>query len=165
MPAGDARGEETNHRMTDQERDPEAATGPETATDETEPANDESGTDTAEAAEAEATEAEDGDQDEDAGDAFAEPEAAAPAAPSRRKRRNRDAAKALAAAPSVAEEAVHITDRASALFVIGVTLVFVVILLNGMLLGHRGFITEALATPKPTPVVTPSPAVTAGAVW
>ena len=85
----------------------------------------------------------------------------APAAPSRRKGRGRDAAKPVAAAPSVAEEAVHITDRASAVFVIGVTLVFVVILLNGMLLGKRGFITQALATPKPTPGVTASPVASA----
>ena len=108
----------------------------------------------------------DGAVDEDAGPGapVAEPEpepAVAPAAPSRRKSRGRDAAKPVAAAPSVAEEAVHITDRASAVFVIGVTLVFVVILLNGMLLGKRGFITQALATPKPTPGVTASPVASA----
>lgn len=58
-----------------------------------------------------------------------------------------------AAAPSVAQEAVHVQDRASAIFVIGLVGVFVAIIGYGLLFGHSGLISGALATPKPIPTV------------
>ena len=58
-----------------------------------------------------------------------------------------------AAAPSVAQEAVHIQDRASAWFVIITVGVFVAILAYGLLFGHKGFISGVLATPRPVPTI------------
>ncbi len=157
MPAGDARGEETDHRMTDEERDPEAAHGPDTATD-----------DTATAPLA-ATDGPDGpddtvelDEDEDE-DEDEEPETAPAAAPGPaaagtrggRRARSQPPSKAAPVVASVSEQAVHIGDRASAVFTIGVVGVFVAILLYGMLLGHGGFVTNLMATPTPAPTVVP----------
>ena len=59
-------------------------------------------------------------------------------------------------APTVSEQAVHINDRASAVFVIVVVAVFAVIFLNALLLGHRGTFSGLF----PTPVVTEEPQAT-----
>jgi hypothetical protein len=67
---------------------------------------------------------------------------------------------AVPAGQSVAERAVHLTDRASAIFVVAVVLTFVGILLYGMLAGSAGFFTP-LATPAPTPTEAPIPSESA----
>ncbi len=60
------------------------------------------------------------------------------------------------AGPSVAERAVHLEDRASAIFVLAIVATFVGILLYGMLAGGDGFFTP-LPTPSPTPTEEPIP--------
>jgi hypothetical protein len=55
---------------------------------------------------------------------------------------------------TVSEQAVHIDDRISKLFVAGTVAVFVLILLNGLLLGRNGAL-------SPTPTPTPVPSATA----
>jgi hypothetical protein len=59
-------------------------------------------------------------------------------------------------APSPSEIAVHVREDVSKVFVIGAVAVFVVILLNGLVLGRGGFLT-------PIPTETPSPSPTASA--
>ncbi len=68
-----------------------------------------------------------------------------------------------AAAPTAADDAVHVTDRASAYFVIGIVAVFAAILLYALLFGNNGLVSDVLATPKPaaTPIVTLAPTVEA----
>jgi hypothetical protein len=70
----------------------------------------------------------------------------------REARRLRGRATPAVASPS--EQAVHIDDRISKLFVAGTVAVFVLIFLNGLLLGRGGAL-----VPEPTP--TPVPSVTA----
>jgi hypothetical protein len=67
-----------------------------------------------------------------------------------------DVRRAGPAGPGVAERAVHLSDRASAIFVIGIVLTFVGILVYGMLAGSSGFLTP-LPTPGPTPTEEPIP--------
>ena len=69
-------------------------------------------------------------------------------------------ARADAGAPG--EAPIHITDNASKWFVIGTVLLFVLILLNGMLLGVGGFLTP-VATPTPVVTAAPSAAPSAAA--
>lgn len=147
--------------MTDEERDPEAANGPDPAAEDADREAD--GADDAEGlAENEADEYED---EEEAAPASA-PKAVADARGGRRAR-SQPPAKAAPVVASVSEQAVHVGDRASALFVIGVVGVFVAILLYGMLLGHGGFVTNVMATPTPVPTVVPvasaSPSASASA--
>jgi 2-oxoglutarate dehydrogenase E2 component (dihydrolipoamide succinyltransferase) len=164
MPRGDARGEETDQRMTDQERDPEADGGTDAAPGEPDDATIPDEEQAVDEADGEGDEAEGELEEEGEGEPEREPEpeparpAAAAQPPSRR---GRAPAPTKAAAPSVSEQAVRVSDRASAVFVIGVTGVFVAMLLYGMLLGHGGFVTDALATPRPTKAPTPVPTVTA----
>lgn len=95
----------------------------------------------------------------------------APAAPSRRGGRDREPAPARGRAakaddrdeghgPVGADGAIRITDNPSKWFVIGTIAIFVLILLNGMILGVGGLATPI---PTPTPVVTPAPTVKASA--
>jgi hypothetical protein len=56
---------------------------------------------------------------------------------------------------SPSEQAVHIDDRVSKLFVAGTVAVFVLILLNGLLLGRNGALV-------PTPIPSPVPSATVG---
>jgi hypothetical protein len=58
-----------------------------------------------------------------------------------------------AAAPSVAQEAVHVQDRASAVFVIVLVGAFVAIIGYGLVFGYAGFVSGILATPKPVPTI------------
>ena len=51
--------------------------------------------------------------------------------------------------------AVHVDDRVSAIFVIGVIAVFVLIFLNALVLGKGGFLTP-LPTPKPVASLAPA---------
>lgn len=59
-------------------------------------------------------------------------------------------------APTVSEVAVHVSDPASRIFVIGTVVVFVGILLFGIFMGNGGILTGT-PTPKPTAVPTASP--------
>jgi hypothetical protein len=137
--------------MTDKERDPEAI-GPADATDEDETADD----------------AELIDETDEA-DELAEPGAqavsgtaargAADAAPIGKRSRDRRAIPTAGAAPTLSEQAVHIDDRPTAVFVIAIVAVFAAILVYGLLLGQKGFISGFF--PTPTPIVTPTPAPTA----
>ena len=153
--------------MTEHERDPEA-TGPEGATDETDAAD--AATD-ADDGDSELEEAEELEAAEDLGDADLEPEpeaaveptepgrAAAAAVPGAGARRMRGRPPVKAAAPSVSELAVKVSDRASAAFVLGLTGLFAAILVYGMLFGHAGFLSALF--PPPTPAPTASPVVSA----
>ena len=87
--------------------------------------------------------------------------------PSPRRRRGRGPTKAprgksqqpakpVKAAPTVSEQAVHVKDRASAIFVIVVVGVFAVIFLNALFFGHKGMFSGLL--PHATPVATEAPA-------
>jgi hypothetical protein len=60
------------------------------------------------------------------------------------------------------EQAVHIDDRISKLFVAAAVLVFVLIFLNAMLLGRGGTLSPA-PTPRPTPAPTTSATATPSA--
>jgi hypothetical protein len=63
--------------------------------------------------------------------------------------------------PTSSASAVHIDDRASQVFVIGVAVVFVLIFLNALLLGQGGLLTPLLTPPATPPaVVTPAPGAT-----
>jgi len=138
--------------MTDQERDPEAV-GPEGAADETDTADEtaDETTDTADdlAAVDDELEADEGVDDAEA----AEP--AAVAAGGRRSRDRKPKAGAPVVVPSISEQAVHIGDRASAVFVLAMVGVFVAIFGYALLFGQGGFVSNLL--PTPTPVVTPAP--------
>ena len=57
-------------------------------------------------------------------------------------------------AQTASDIAVHIDDRASAIFVIGVIAVFVLILLNAVVLGKGGLLTP-IPSPKPIPSLVP----------
>jgi hypothetical protein len=57
-------------------------------------------------------------------------------------------------AQTASDIAVHIDDRASAIFVIGVIAVFVLIVLNAVVLGKGGLLTP-LPSPKPIPSLVP----------
>lgn len=134
--------------MTDQERDPEAV-GPEGAGDETNAADDiaDETTDTADDwAVDEEPEADEGVDD-------AEPVAAG--AGGRRSRDRKPKAGAPVVVPSISDQAVHINDRASAVFVLAMVGVFVAIFGYALLFGQGGFVSNLL--PTPTPVVTPVP--------
>ena len=74
--------------------------------------------------------------------------------PGRRPRGVRGPA-APARAQTASDIAVHVDDRVSAIFVIGVIAVFVLIFLNGLVLGKGGFLTPI---PTPRPVASASPA-------
>jgi hypothetical protein len=149
--------------MTDHERDPEA-TGPEGAADETDDTDAAGAADDANG-DSELEETEELEAAEDLGDADLEPEpepgtgrapaaiAAAPAARGRRQPKERPPVKV---APSVSDVAVKVHDRASAVFVIGLTTLFSVILLYGLLFGHAGFVSGLLPTPTPRPTASRS---------
>ncbi len=143
--------------MTDQERDPEA-TGPEGAADPEAAADAVAAPDAVDAAAEAAPEPEDMPVDEAVAGTTAE-------TASRRKDRTQGkgtpAKGQPAVAPSVAQEAVHVQDRASAVFVIAIVGVFVAILAYGLLFGHGGLVSGALATPKPVPTVPASVAPSA----
>src|SRR6478735_3749187 len=96
-------------------------------------------------------EADDVDEDDDAATAVAPAAAAAAvaAAPTGRGAKGRPPAKGAAVAPSVSEQAVHVNDRASAVFVIVVVAVFALIFVNALLLGHKGLFSGLL--PHATP--------------
>src|SRR4029077_3728341 len=64
------------------------------------------------------------------------------------------------AGPSVSERAVHLDDRASAIFVLGIVATFVGIVLYALLAGEAGFFTP-LATETPFPTEAPSASVSA----
>jgi hypothetical protein len=125
--------------LTEHERDPLAGAGDEDATDEIDDGDELDEEDELE--EEEAYEAEEAEE--------------APAAPAGRRGRGRVPVRAAPAAPTVSELAVHVSDRVSAVFVIGVVAVFAGILLYGMLLGNGGFITGLTATP-PLPTLAPT---------
>jgi hypothetical protein len=59
------------------------------------------------------------------------------------------AARATPVVPSPSDQAVHVDDRISKLFVVATVVVFLLILLNGLLLGRNGLLSPA---PTPTPV-------------
>ena len=91
----------------------------------------------------------------------AEPAVAAggAAAGGRRSRDRKPRAGAPVVVPSLSEQAVHINDRASAVFVLAMVGVFVAIFGYALLFGQGGFVSNLL--PTPTPVVTPVPTPTA----
>ncbi len=147
--------------MTEHERDPEA-TGPGGAADEPE-------------TDGELEEAQELDDTEGLGDEDLEPEeepeaepgpepratpasaaAGAAAAGPRRRGRDRQPVRAAPAPPTVSEQAVHVQDRASAVFVIGTVGLFVAILAYGLLFGSSGFVTGLLPTPTPAPTASPA---------
>ena len=66
---------------------------------------------------------------------------------------------AASRAPSPSEIAVHVKDDVSKWFVIGTVAVFVLILLNGILLGSGGLLRPL---PTPTPSASPSASPSAG---
>lgn len=61
--------------------------------------------------------------------------------------------------PTASERAVHIDDRISKVFVLGVAAIFALIFLNALFLGSGGLFAP-VATPTPIPVATPAPSVT-----
>jgi hypothetical protein len=69
--------------------------------------------------------------------------------------RRRTAAAPASRAPSPSEVAVHVREDVSKYFVIAIAAVFVLILLNGMLLGTGGLL-RPIATPTPEPTATPT---------
>jgi hypothetical protein len=93
-----------------------------------------------------------------------EPEAPQSLAPERARgreaRRLRGRPATAPATPS--EQAVHIDDRISKLFVAGAVAVFVLILLNGLLLGRNGALVPT-PTPTPIPSATLAPSVSPSA--
>jgi hypothetical protein len=91
-----------------------------------------------------------------------EARAVASTATAREARRDRGRDVRRTAAPSPSEQAVHIDDRISKWFVAAAVVVFVLIFLNGMLLGRGGALSPA-PTPSPTPATTATPAPTASA--
>ena len=83
--------------------------------------------------------------------------AAVGTAPTGRGAKARPPAKGAPVAPSVSEQAVHVNDRASAVFVIVVVAVFALIFVNALFLGHKGLFSGLL--PHSTPVASePVPA-------
>ena len=145
--------------MTDQKRDPEAIS-PEGAGDETDTA-DETADETIDTADDLAAVYDELEADEGVDDAEAvdDAEPAVVAAGGRRSRDRKPKAGAPVVVPSISEQAVHIGDRASAVFVLAMVGVFVAIFGYALLFGQGGFVSNLLATP--TPVVTPAPSPTA----
>src|SRR5919197_489629 len=84
------------------------------------------------------------------------PTAAGTAVGARGPRRPAPVARSSAPAVPPSGLAVHIDDRVSKVFVIGSVVVFVLILLNGVLLGSGGFL-SATATPPPSSAASPPP--------
>ena len=80
---------------------------------------------------------------------------AAVAAGGRRSRDRKPKAAAPVVVPSISEQAVHISERASAVFVLAMVGIFVAIFGYALLFGQGGFVSNLL--PTPTPVVTPAP--------
>jgi hypothetical protein len=80
----------------------------------------------------------------------------------RDRERERDARgtrqRAVAPVASPSEQAVHVDDRISSLFVAVIVAVFVLIILNGLLLGRNGALSPR-PTPTPVPTVTAAPSV------
>jgi hypothetical protein len=80
--------------------------------------------------------------------------------PARERDREREAraraARIAAPVPSPSDQAVHIDDRISKLFVVATVVVFLLIFLNGLLLGRGGALSPS-PTPRPTPSATASP--------
>jgi hypothetical protein len=137
--------------MTDQERDPEA-TGPEGAAEPApEPVPEPATPDEIEPEEDVETLADAPGEDQDVTDEL--PVAATTTAAAAARKKGAASKGAPAAAPSVAQEAVHVQDRASAWFVIITVGVFVAILGYGLLFGHNGLVSGMLATPKPVATV------------
>jgi hypothetical protein len=71
--------------------------------------------------------------------------------------------------PTPSEAAVHIDDRISKVFVVGIAVAFGLIFLNALLLGQGGLLAPqpappatppAVVTPTPTPAASPTPAAT-----
>jgi len=145
MPAGVARGEEIDHRMTDKQRDPKAA-GPAGATDDTE-AVDDAALDIDTAPDAAAP----WDQADESVDAAADvtPAAAVAAGKASRGARDRRPKAAPAAPPSVSAQAVHVNDRASAVFVLASIGVFVALFAWALLFGHGGFVARRERVGRP----------------
>src|SRR3954470_7358217 len=79
--------------------------------------------------------------------------ASAVAADAARRGRKGQAARTQAAAPSVSDQAVHINDRASAIFVIALVGMFVAVFVAAMLVGPGGLFGNVLKGPTPTPAV------------
>ncbi|MEO5965728.1 MAG: hypothetical protein ABIR11_09710 [Candidatus Limnocylindrales bacterium] len=138
--------------MTDQERDPEAHEAEVETTDvpgvdaEPEAPDDADGAEADDEADDETTnEADDDLTAVEAGIAGASAGAAA-----RTGRKGQGARQQVLATPSVSDRAVHVNDRASAIFVIGVVGMFVAIFAYALLFGYSGFVTNVLATPVPT---------------
>lgn len=155
---------ETDTRMTDQQRDPEAdgpegAADPDLAADAAPGADDTDMTDAEldERDELDADEADDQDEDQVAEAPVATRPGGAASTPAQRK--GKAPAARLASTPTLADEAVHVGDRVSTYFVIGTVGLFVLILLWALVWGQNGLIADALATPRParTPVVTIAP--------
>ncbi|HEY5436140.1 MAG TPA: hypothetical protein VIK13_12975 [Candidatus Limnocylindrales bacterium] len=138
--------------MTDKQRDPKAA-GPEGATNDTQ-AMDDAALDIDTAPDAAAP----WDQADESVDAAADvtPAAAVAAAKASRGARDRRPKAAPAAPPSVSAQAVHVNDRASAVFVLASIGVFVALFAWALLFGHGGFVTNVMATPTPAPTATPA---------
>jgi len=66
------------------------------------------------------------------------------------------AARMAAAVPSPSDQAVHIDDRISKLFVVATVVVFLLIFLNGLLLGRGGALSQS-PSPRPVPTATAPP--------
>lgn len=151
----------TPHEAPDETELPEAEPGveaePEAETADLEAAEDDTG-----------GELDSGDADEEFSDTGEDADAAqidelgasavdAAGRPLARPSRRRIGAPATATrAPTVSEVAVHVSDPASRIFVIGTVVVFAGILLFGIFLGNGGILTGT-PTPRPTAVPTASP--------
>jgi hypothetical protein len=84
--------------------------------------------------------------------------------PPTRGRPDRAAETRRPSATTPSEQAVHIDDRISKLFVTAAVLVFVLIFLNAILLGHGGaFAPKPTPTPTPAATATPSPSPSSSA--
>ena len=97
-------------------------------------------------------EVDDDELDEEEGAASSVAARAAVGAVGARSTRTRVGRTASEALPTPSDAAVHVDDRLSALFVLGITGAFVLVLLYGMFLGAGGFLTA-----KPSPSPSPSP--------
>src|SRR3954447_17398098 len=93
------------------------------------------------------------DIDEEAVPVTAAAAAAGPAAATSARARRGQATPKVAAAPSVSEQAVHIDDRASAIFVIAIVGLFALIFVGALLVGPGSLFGNVLRSATPTPVV------------